>query len=286
MSVQSGALAARESLTTRPASAPPESRNERTNRQLGLYTYAYFNPVPSLTVTAGVSFDSIDNAVADEEAANPKLGITWRPTPYTTVRAAALETLFGSLTTSTQNAQPRLEPVQVAGFTQLLFGGTADRGTVRGLAIEQELSPKLFVGWQADTRDTERTGVNPVGPPDTILIDLSERAQRAYLYWLPVESLSVTARYEHGRYASEPLPLLGYSHMKTERLPLEIRYFARGGFTIGARASYVQQEGRIPERFPANAVRSPAARVRRRPLLRVWTRSSVIACRIGAASCP
>ena len=94
-----------------------------------------------MTVTAGASFDSIDNAVDDEEAANPKLGITWRPTPYTTVRAAAFETLFGSLTTSTQNAQPRLEPVQVAGFTQLLFGGTADRGTVRGLAIEQELSP-------------------------------------------------------------------------------------------------------------------------------------------------
>jgi hypothetical protein len=86
-------------------------------------------------------------------------------------------------------------------------------------------------------------------PPDTILIDLRERTQRAYLYWLPVDSLSVTARYEHGRYDSEPLPLLGYSHMKTERLPLEIRYFARGGFTIGARASFVQQEGEFQSDF-------------------------------------
>ena len=80
------------------------------------------------------------------------------------------------------------------------------------------------------------------------MITLRERTQ-AYLYWLPLEALSVTARYEHGRYGSEPIPLLGYSHMKTERLPLEIRYFARGGFTIGARASYVQQEGEFQSDF-------------------------------------
>ena len=253
--IQSGILAARQDqdveITFSPPGVEPEVINEaEARRQSTFYTYAYLNPLPSLTLTAGASFDSIDNALADEEAANPKLGITWRPTPNTTVRAAAFKTLFGSLTTSTQNAQPRLEPVQIAGFTQLLFGGTADRGTVRGLAIEQELSPKLFVGWQADTRDTERTGENPVGTPDTILIDLTERAQRAYLYWLPSESLSITARYEHGRYGSEPLPLLGYSHMKTERLPLEIRHFSRSGFTIGGRASYVQQEGEFQSGFP------------------------------------
>jgi hypothetical protein len=53
----------------------------------------------------------------------------------------------------------------------------------------------------------------------------------------------VTARYEHGRYGSEPIALLGYSHMKTEQLPVEIRYFSRGGITIGTRASHVQQSG-------------------------------------------
>jgi outer membrane receptor protein involved in Fe transport len=31
--------------------------------------------------------------------------------------------------------------------------------------------------------------------------------------------------------------------MKTERLPVEIRYFARSGLTIGARVTHVQQEG-------------------------------------------
>ncbi|HEX7235364.1 MAG TPA: hypothetical protein VF405_00300 [Gammaproteobacteria bacterium] len=72
---------------------------------------------------------------------------------------------------------------------------------------------------------------------------MEEHAQRAYLYWLPASDISVTARYEHGRYGSEPLPAPGYSHMKIDRLPVDIRYFSRGGLTVGARASLVEQSG-------------------------------------------
>ena len=245
ISVQSGVLAAHQTWDENVTffGGAPIGSVERINRHLAAYTYAYFDPLPSLTITAGVSLDSIENPYSDEEATNPKLGITWRPTEHTTIRAAAFETLFGSLTTSTENTQPRLEPVQVAGFTQLLFGGNADRATVRGIAIEQELSAKLFVGYQAESRDIDR----PLGttPPatDTLQTALQERAQKAYLYWMPLDELSVTAGYEHGRYSSEPIRLFGYSHMKTERLPLEVRYFARGGFAIGARASHVEQSG-------------------------------------------
>jgi hypothetical protein len=62
--------------------------------------------------------------------------------------------------------------------------------------------------------------------------------------------LSVITRYEHGRYSSDPLPLLGYSHMSLDKLPLELRYFSRTGFTIGARATHVQQEGEFQTGFP------------------------------------
>src|SRR5262245_41248004 len=249
--IESGALAVRQGQSTEAQLFPPLSLPvsagflsfEETNRQFALYSYAHFDPLPSLTVTAGVSLDHIDNDLlqVDEDAANPKVGITWRPTPRTTVRAAAFETLFGSLTTSIANAQPRLEPVQVSGFTQILGGATGDQSAGRGLAVEQELSPTLFVGWQADTRATDRFSVEPISRT-TIPLFTEERAQRAYLYWLPASEISVTARFEHGRYSSEPV-FLGYSHMKTDRLPVEIRYFARGGFTLGARTTLVEQSG-------------------------------------------
>ncbi|HEY3518695.1 MAG TPA: TonB-dependent receptor, partial [Gammaproteobacteria bacterium] len=247
--IESGAVAVRQSqIFVRQSFEPPPpplpplpsfSREEQTNRQFGLYSYAHFDPVPSLTVTAGVSLDHLDNDLVDvdEDAFNPKLGITWRPTPRTTVRAAAFELLLGGLSTSSSNAQPRLEPVQVSGFTQILAGATGDQTAVRGLAVEQELSPRLFLGWQADTRATDRFAGN------TITLFTEERVQRAYLYWLPASEISVTARFEHGRYSSGPVPFLGYSHMTTDQLPVEVRYFGRGGFTIGARTTLVQQGG-------------------------------------------
>jgi Tfp pilus assembly protein PilF len=215
------------------------------SRQTSAYSYAHFKPTRTLTLTAGASFDEIDDTFVEDEALNPKLGVMWRPTSHTTVRAAAFETLFGSLTTSTQNPQPRLEPVQVAGFTQLLFGGRADRSAITGLAIEHEFSPSIFAGWEAVDRDTDRIAIQVLAqqgdPP--IEIALSERTQSAYLYWTPDEHTSLSTRYEQGHFDSDFPEFSGYSEMTMRRLPLEIRYFARGGLTFGARTTYVEQDG-------------------------------------------
>jgi hypothetical protein len=247
-SVQSGMLAARQNEQQTLAFVLPglgtvTANEDRTGRQLALYSYAYLHPSSTLSLTAGVSLDALDNPLIDDRRANPKLGIEWRPTSRTTLRAAAFETLFGSLTTSTQNAQPRLEPVQIAGFTQLLFGGTADRATVRGIGIERELSPNLFLGWRASTRRTERIGETPGGVDGTAMVTLRERAQEAYLYWAPADTLAFAASYEHTRYAGEPNAVFGYSHVNTTQLPLELRYFLPTGWTFGTRLSRVRQAG-------------------------------------------
>jgi hypothetical protein len=224
---------------------PPTIESSGGSDQLGVYSYAYFNPVPTLTLIVGASFDAIDDTFVEDDAFNPKLGVIWRPTAHTTLRAAAFETLFGSLTTSMQNPQPRLEPVQVAGFTQLLFGGRADRSTVSGLAIEHEFSPQVFVGWEATVRDTDRVALGFLAQPGDPLIDvaLDERVQQAYLYWTPHRRVSLSTRYEQGRFDSNPSDFSGYSEMTTRRLPLEVRYFAQRGLTLGARVTYVDQEG-------------------------------------------
>src|SRR6185503_8276307 len=138
--------------------------NTAEDRQLGAYSYAHFSPTATLTVTAGIGIDKVDAAV-ETDGLNPKFGLIWKPTPRTTLRAAAFETLFTSLTTSAYNTQPRLEPVQVAGFAQILFGSTSDNDTVRGIGIEQELSTHLFVGWEAQIRDTRRRVPNVFFPP-------------------------------------------------------------------------------------------------------------------------
>jgi outer membrane receptor for monomeric catechols len=55
--------------------------------------------------------------------------------------------------------------------------------------------------------------------------------------------VSLSTRYEQGRFDSNPSDFSGYSEMTTRRLPLEVRYFAQRGLTLGARVTYVDQEG-------------------------------------------
>jgi outer membrane receptor protein involved in Fe transport len=194
-------------------------------------------------VTAGLAIDEIDGTQMSKDAVNSKLGVMWQPARRTTVRVAAFEALLGSLTTSMQNTQPRLEPVQLAGFSQLLLGNAADSLFGRGFSIVHELSSRLFLGWQADLREIDRVVValGP-GPTATSEVELSERVQTAYLFWAPHDRLSISARYEHGRYRNAN-EVFGYRQMTTERLPLEIRYFGRRGLTAGARISAVEQDG-------------------------------------------
>ncbi len=265
LAVQSGLMLAHQetdSLTTSPGIDPNED-----STQLGLYSYAHFRLAPNVTLTAGIAIDEIDGTHVLLDAVSPKLGVMWRLTSRTTVRAAAFEALFGSLTTSMQNTQPRLEPVQLAGFTQLLFGGAGDSAFVRGLSVEHELSSRLFVGWQADLREIDRmvTVLGP-GPSVTSEVELSERVQTAYLLWAPHDRLSMSARYEHGRYRNAQ-EVFGYRQMTTERLPLEIRYFGHNGLTAGARVSAVKQHGLfatpspLPFELPVLAVGQDSFRI-------------------------
>jgi Tfp pilus assembly protein PilF len=241
-----------ESRLSLPGRGPVVDMRSNDLRRRGLYSYVHFNPSSGLTLTAGLSVDDIEMPLLASDAVDPKLSVAWRPTERTTVRAAAFETLFGSLTTSTQNVQPTLEPAQLSGFTQLLVAGTADEADVRGIGVDHELSGQLSVGWQAELRDLDRVVLNLFAPgPYAQYVTLHERAQQAYLYWTPLDRVSISARYERGRYRSDSDPLFGYTQMELARMPLELRYFARGGLTAGLRAARIAQNGVFQVPSPA-----------------------------------
>ena len=104
------------------------------------YSYADVALTPRLTLTAGAAVDSVRDAYADLTRIDPKLGVTWIPNGALTVRAAAFKTVSYNFSTSKQNAQPRLEPMQIAGFDQFLFTSNGDTATVYGLALDGRLS--------------------------------------------------------------------------------------------------------------------------------------------------
>ncbi len=255
-----------ESAETRlaPPGDPPTVSTATDNfTQTDIYGYVLVDPVSSLTITGGASWDRISQELLTRRATNPKLGITWRPTGRTTVRAAAFRSLSGSLTTSRSNPQPRLEPVEVAGFSQLLVGGVADHSTIRGLAVDHTLSKRLFAGWEASHRDSGTKIFYPGETPEFHDVALRQRTQQAYVYWTPNDRLGFSAKLEHARYSStlppNGIPLFNYSDLTIERLPIELRYFSPTGLMLGFRTSHIRDHGTFVMRTPVPDTLEPGA---------------------------
>jgi outer membrane receptor protein involved in Fe transport len=213
------------------------------------YLYALASPLKSLTITAAATWNRTSSEPSSEHGIDPKLGISWRPTSHTTVRAAAFRSPSSSIANTALNAQPRLEPAQIAGFSQVAFDSIDGRSTARGVAVDHTLSPRLFVGWETLHRDTAVGVLNPLAPPGEQLAEVTfrERTHQGYLYWTPQDRLGFSAKLEHGRYGSSPtvngVPLFNYSDLTIERLPIELRYFSPTGWVLGFRTSHIKEQG-------------------------------------------
>ncbi|HLF09905.1 MAG TPA: TonB-dependent receptor, partial [Gammaproteobacteria bacterium] len=215
------------------------------------YAYAHYTVQDNVTIMLGASADFIRGPRADEDRVNPKIGVIWEASEHTTLRAAAFSTLQGGLTTSKQNIQPRLEPVQVAGFNQFFFGGgQGEKATLRGFAVDHEFSENVFAGIEVSRRDLEVQLVL-VDPATRSIakVDAYEDLQRAYVYWTPTTRLSFSTEYRRERFDNNGETFLGFSDMQIRRLPIEARYFHPSGFSAGLRASHIRQDGYFEPTF-------------------------------------
>ena len=77
------------------------------------YLYSEFKLPYDLSITAGVSFDVLDNPILEKNQINPKIGAIWQIFENTFIRAAAFRA-FPRPTAARQT----IEPTSVAGFNQ------------------------------------------------------------------------------------------------------------------------------------------------------------------------
>jgi Tfp pilus assembly protein PilF len=247
--VRSGVLAMRENfgetLGSSPG-APASSADRQKITQETAYAYADVALARTLTLTVGAAADAVKDTYLDLDKIDPKLGVIWMPSEAITLRAAAFKTLSYNLSTSKQNAQPRLEPTEVAGFSQFLFTSNGDTATVYGLGLDGRLSTAMFSGIELVQRDVDAQILQ--FDPATLGVQLvrkpaSEQSARAYFYWAPLPTVSFSSEYQVGRFRANEQSAYGFTDMTLRRLPLEARYFARMGLTAGLRVSHYHQEG-------------------------------------------
>lgn len=209
--------------------------------QTNLYAYSLIDLTDDLTLTLGISADLLDGELFDRDQVNPKLGVTWRPTSGTTVRAAAFRTLQRALV-----SDQTIEPTQVAGFNQFFDDNEGDEAWRYGLAVDRQFSRDLYTGIEVSRRDLKvvlATIFPAPTPPIVARVDRKEDVGRAYLYWTPTARVAFSGEYLFERFDRDSVDEDTIIKLTTHRFPLSFAYFSPSGWTLKFRGTYLDQDG-------------------------------------------
>jgi tetratricopeptide (TPR) repeat protein len=213
-------------------------------KHFNVYTYAIINPIDSVSVTAGASFDYLkgDRAVIPngrKSQFNPKVGVAWTPFPGTSVRVAVSRVIKRTLITD-----QTLEPTQIAGFNQFFDDPNIAEAWRFGGGIDQKFTSDLFGGLEFSRRDVEFPLIDISGPsPATQKLKGRENLGRGYLFWTPHRWLAVRTAYDFERFENDPM--VGPKKVDTHRVPLGMGFFHPSGWSATVTATYYNQHGRV-----------------------------------------
>lgn len=202
-----------------------------------IYSYADISIAESLTANLGFSYDFVKgDDIEDIDQFNPKFGITWAPSPQTTVRAAAFKTLKRTLAT-----QQTLEPTQVAGFNQFYDDINQAKAWRYGVAVDQKFSNTLFGGVELSKRyqTIPLTGISADGT-EVDEFDWDEDLARLYVFYTPHPYVALRAEYVFERHEQE---VFGAERLDTNRIPLGLKLSLPSGLAAALTTTYWKQEG-------------------------------------------
>jgi tetratricopeptide (TPR) repeat protein len=213
---------------------------DRPISHTNLYLYSSINYPKPLVTLLGASGDLFDGVI-EREQVNPKLGLTWTPLTGTTLRAAAFRVLKRSLVSS-----QTIEPTQVAGFNQFFDDPEGTTAWRYGVALDQVLSRRLYVGAELSRRDLKVPFTDLSGEePEVRRVDWREDLGRAYAYGTPHPWLVLSAEYYYERLRRDA-DFVGEEEIlkaRTHRLPLGIGVFHPSGLIARLKATYAHQSG-------------------------------------------
>jgi tetratricopeptide (TPR) repeat protein len=217
-----------------------------------MYVYSYINYPENVTFTVGGSADFYDGQDKDTDQFNPKFGVTYKPFPATTLRAAAFRTLKRTLSTN-----QTLEPTQVAGFNQFYDDDDATEAWRYGIAIDQKFSESFYAGAEYSQRDLEFPSI-VIDPEATTRIkhfDSKERLGRAYLYWTPHKWIALSAEYQYEKIEIDKEYTAYFEFVRTNSFPIMLTFSHPSGVSADLQTTYIDQEGKFkPQNLPTGVV--------------------------------
>jgi tetratricopeptide (TPR) repeat protein len=221
---------------------PNTARTESKAKQSTAYAYLHLPWEYGLGVV-GMDYVRIDEDMNEDVGGssskkqsqyNPKLGLQWDLFNKATLRLSAVKHLRGSY----MNGQT-LMPTQVAGFNQLFDDAMRTRSWRYGIAIDSQISKKLYSGIEL----TRRTMSLELDGYDALEKDVESFLHEAYIEMPIGRRTALSGRYRYDRFNQdfrgrvEP-----EDHLTTQTVLFELNYHHPKGLFTTLETAYVTQE--------------------------------------------
>ncbi|WP_052808118.1 FecR domain-containing protein [Methyloterricola oryzae] len=204
------------------------SFDETTRRSTNLS----FPPAPAST--SDTSFTNTLRKV------NPKLGVQWDITEQIRLRGFYFQTVKQPLA-----ANRTLEPTQIAGFNQFYDNANATPSTRYGAGLNWQIVHDLALGAEATWREIQEPSIDTT--PRWVSEPAREMLHQFYLYWTPLDELSVRTAFVYDEYEKESDTLSIQTNttqplkVETFSVPLSATFFHPSGFFSTAGVTFVSQ---------------------------------------------
>ncbi|HAJ91651.1 MAG TPA: TonB-dependent receptor, partial [Gammaproteobacteria bacterium] len=203
------------------------------------YVYVNVSTGDAVTWTLGASYDDFNSGPIDEKTFSPKFGVRWDVTNTVQLRAAALQVVKPALVNNRT-----IEPTQVAGFNQFFDDINATKSRLYGGALDWRVMSNLSTGAEATWRYLDEPVLLDENGVD--FEERNEQRHRLYLYWTPLDQLSVSLEAVYDLFKSDKGVATEFDNLpeevRTVSLPLSLRYFRPSGFFAGIAGTYVDQK--------------------------------------------
>jgi hypothetical protein len=144
-------------------------------------------------------------------------------------------------------ASQTLEPVQVAGFSQMHDDAYGTKSRQTAGAIDQKFGQRLYLGASATGRQLSVPFIafDTLGQPIGANTPWKEEQEAGYIRWLPTDSAALSFQIIKERFNRTP-ELQGtgaFLSLDQLRMPLTFQWFSASGFATSLRATYLRQDG-------------------------------------------
>lgn len=208
------------------------------DEHINFYSYGVTDFTDNFSATLGLSVDKVASPLIDDTQINPKLGIIWKPTPVTTLRAAAFRSIKRGLL-----LQRTIEPTSVAGFNQFFDDSEGTDAYRYGIGIDQQFSQYLYGGIESSWSKLSSPILSLIDDTPVSSRQRQEILSRSYLYWAPTSKIAISTEFQYERIRNAST-----SH----RSEFGINYFHPKGFRLVLSPAYVDQSFSDSERSDEN----------------------------------